>query len=230
MSRRQRILDLRERTPAILPSMLLCDYGNLASEVARLEAANVPGLHLDVMDGHFVPNMTYGLPIVEAFRELTDLPLDVHLMIEEPGLWIERYYEAGSDGITIHAEAVDDPAPVLDHIASLGAAAGLAINPDTPLEKVESCLDRCDLLLAMSVQPGFGGQKFNPVALDKIRKVRALCGDRVLIQIDGGVNESTIQACAEAGTDLFVAGSAVFSGDDYGERVEALVAEAALPL
>jgi ribulose-phosphate 3-epimerase len=228
MSRRQSILDLRNRAPAILPSMLLCDYGNLASEVERLESANAPGLHLDVMDGHFVPNMTYGLPLVEAFRRLTDLPLDVHLMIEQPELWVERYFKAGSDCITIHAETVDDPAPVLAQISQLGAAAGLAINPDTPVEKIESCLEHCDLVLVMSVHAGFGGQKFIPEALDKLRELRKLCGDNILLEVDGGINAETIHASAEAGAELFVAGSAVFSGDDYGQSVAALVAEAAL--
>ena len=151
-------------------------------------------------------------------------------MIQQPERWVERYYEAGSDAITIHAEAVDDPAPVLEQISQLGAAAGLAVNPDTPISKIESCVGQCDLVLVMSVEPGFGGQKFNPIALDKIKELRSLCGDRVLIEIDGGINQTTIQACADAGAELFVAGSAVFSGDDYGERVEVLAAEAALPL
>jgi ribulose-phosphate 3-epimerase len=228
MSRRQRILNLRKSAPAILPSMLLCDYGDLAGEVARLEAAGVPGLHLDVMDGHFVPNMSYGLPLVEAFRRLTDLPLDVHLMIEQPSKWITRYFEAGSDCITIHAEAVDDPGPVLAEIGELGAAAGLAINPDTPVSAIEPYLEHCDLVLVMSVHAGFGGQQFIGKALDKLRALRTLCSTNVVLEVDGGINQDTIHACAEAGAELFVAGSAVFSGDDYGERVRTLASEAAL--
>ena len=228
MSRRQRILDLRHHAPAILPSMLLCDYGNLAAEVTQLEQAAAPGLHLDVMDGHFVPNMTYGLPIVETFRRLTDLPLDVHLMIEEPQAWIERYYEAGSDAITIHAEALENPTQVLEQIRDLGAASGLAINPDTPVSAIEPYLAHCDLVLVMSVHAGFGGQKFIPKALDKLREVRGLVGDEVLLQVDGGINRETIHDCAAAGAELFVAGSAVFSGDDYGQSVATLAADAAL--
>ncbi|MCG8585623.1 MAG: ribulose-phosphate 3-epimerase [Pirellulales bacterium] len=230
MSRRQRILDLRNRAPAILPSMLLCDYGNLASEVSRLEDADAAGLHLDVMDGHFVPNLSYGLPLVEAFRNLTDLPLDVHLMIHHPEDWVERYFEAGADAITIHAETVEDSAPVLKRISELDAAAGLAINPDTPVSAVGSSLEFCDLVLVMSVHAGFGGQKFIPAALEKMREVRAVCGDDVLLEVDGGINRDTIHACAEAGAELFVAGSAVFASEDYGESVAALAAEASLPV
>lgn len=228
MSRRQRILNLRHSAPAIMPSMLMCDYGNLADEVAQLEAAGVPGLHLDIMDGHFVPNLSYGLPLVETFRRLTDLPLDVHLMIEQPQDWIERYFDAGADLITVHAEAVVDPAAVLVAISELGAAAGLAINPDTQVATIVPFLSRCDLVLVMSVHAGFGGQKFIPAAIDKLREVRALCGDDVLLQVDGGINRDTIHACAEAGAELFVAGSAVFSSEDYGQSVAALAADASL--
>jgi ribulose-phosphate 3-epimerase len=228
MSRRQRILELRQHVPAIMPSMLLCDYGHLADEVARLEAAGAPALHLDVMDGHFVPNLSYGLPLVETFRALTDLPLDVHLMIENPELWVERYFAAGSDNITIHAEAVADPAPVLAAIAELGAAVGLAINPDTPVSAIEPCLKLCDVVLVMSVYAGFGGQQFMPATLDKLRELRAIAGESVLIEVDGGINTNTIHACAEAGAELFVAGSAVFSGDDYGQSIALLAAKAAL--
>jgi ribulose-phosphate 3-epimerase len=175
-----------------------------------------------------VPNLSYGLPLVEAFRQLTNLPLDVHLMIENPQLWIERYFDAGCDSITIHAEAVDDPAPVLSAISKLGAAAGLAINPDTPVSAIASCWKQCDIVLVMSVHAGFGGQKFIPAAIDKLRQLRAMCGNSVLIEVDGGINTNTIHASAEAGAELFVAGSAVFSSDDYGRSIASLVAEAAL--
>jgi ribulose-phosphate 3-epimerase len=155
-------------TIAVLPSLLLCDFGHLADEIARLETAGVRGFHLDVMDGHFVPNFTYGLPIVEAARRATELPLDVHLMIDNPGEYLEQFRAAGSDQITIHVEAVADPRPLLDEIRALGASAGLALNPPTPLQNIEPALPHCDTVLVMSVMPGFGGQKFAPIALEKL--------------------------------------------------------------
>jgi len=222
MSRRQLIADLGSQAPVILPSLLLCDFGRLADEVARLEDAGVRALHLDVMDGHFVPNMTYGLTIVEALRRLTDLPLDVHLMISNPADYLSQYYEAGSDAITIHVEATSQPRALLQQIRDLGAAAGLALNPDTPIESIEECLDLCDLVLVMSVNAGFGGQAFNPVALDKLKHVASRVGDEVLLEVDGGVNAQTIAQCAEAGAQLFVAGSAIFGSENYRQSVAAL--------
>jgi ribulose-phosphate 3-epimerase len=221
MSRNAQIERLRESVPAVLPSLLLCDFGNLERELERLTAAGVEALHLDVMDGHFVPNLTYGMPIVAALRRLTDLPLDVHLMIERPERYVEAFYDAGADLITIHVEAVSDPRPVLARIRELGAGAGLALNPNTPLESVVECLDLCDLVLAMSVDAGFGGQKFNPVALDKLNRLRELA-PHALLEVDGGVNEQTIAVCADAGAQLFVVGSAIFNHDDYQGAVEHL--------
>src|SRR5687767_13571139 len=154
---------LRQAGPAVLPSLLLCDFSRLADEVARLEDAGVEALHLDVMDGHFVPNLTYGPPIVAAVRSCTNLPLDVHLMISNPGDYVEEFRDAGADCLTIHIEAVPDPLPVLDRIRTLGVSPGLALNPPTPLSAVEPYLAACELLLVMSVMPGFGGQQFDPV-------------------------------------------------------------------
>ncbi|TWT32616.1 ribulose-phosphate 3-epimerase [Blastopirellula retiformator] len=211
---RDHLAQLREAAPVILPSLLLCDFGNLEREVERLLAAGVQALHLDVMDGIFVPNMTYGMPIVAAFRKLTDLPLDVHLMIEKPEQYIRQFQQAGADVITIHAEAVDDVASTLRDIHSLGCGAGVAINPDTPVDAIVDALPEADLALMMSVNAGFGGQAFNPIALDKIREVRRLNSD-VLIEIDGGVNLDTIGRCTEAGADLLVVGSAIFGKPDY---------------
>lgn len=221
---------LRSRAPAVLPSLLMCDFGRLAEEVQRLEEAGVAALHLDVMDGHFVPNLSYGLPLVETFRRLTALPLDVHLMISNPGDYLQRYRDAGADILTIHVETAaqpqsapplpSDPAvpcvlrPLLEEIRDLGAGAGLALNPPTPLSAVQGCLDACDLVLVMSVMPGFGGQKFNPAALEKLRKLRALAPE-LLLEVEGGVNAATIEACAAAGANLFVVGSALFATDDY---------------
>ncbi|MGY8771103.1 MAG: ribulose-phosphate 3-epimerase [Pirellulales bacterium] len=209
--------------PAILPSILLCDFTNLEREVQRLEAAEATALHLDVMDGNFVPNLTYGMPIVEAFRKLTDLPLDVHLMIEKPARYIRQFYEAGADLICIHQEATEeDTRDVLEQIKALGAAAGIAINPDTPTEKIEEYFDIVDLVLIMSVNAGFGGQKFNPAALDKIKRVRELAPSHVLIEVDGGVNAETINPCTEAGADLLVVGSAIFGEEDYANAMRQL--------
>jgi ribulose-phosphate 3-epimerase len=171
-----------------------------------------------------VPNLTFGMPIVEAARRVTDLPLDVHLMIERPDKYFKQFREAGADTMTIHAEAVPDPRPLLDRIRKLGAVAGLAVNPPTPLAKIEACLPHCDLVLAMSVMPGFGGQEFDPVALEKIRALRARADVTALIEVDGGVNLQTIAACAEAGADLLVTGAAIFHNDDYAAAIHELAA------
>lgn len=215
MSSSEQIDRLRQAAPAVMPSLLLCDFGNLEREVARLEEAGVQGLHLDVMDGDFVPNFTYGMTIVEAFRRLTDLPLDVHLMISQLQRYLRQFAEAGSDLLTVHVEATAEPAALLQQIRELGIGAGLALNPATPLARCESCLDLCDLLLVMSVPAGFGGQAFDPVALEKLRAARQATGGRVLLEVDGGVNPETIPSCADAGAQLFVAGSAIFRSDDY---------------
>jgi len=222
MSRRHHLAALSSAPPAVLPSLLLCDFGNLEREVRRLEEAGVRGLHLDVMDGHFVPNLTYGLPIVESLRGLTELPLDVHLMISNPGEYLKAFVEAGSDILTVHAEALDEIEPVLQQIRDLGAGAGLALNPPTPWESVEQALPLCDLVLVMSVMPGFGGQSFDPIALEKLRALRSRLGDEVLLEVDGGVNQETIAACAEAGAQLLVAGSAIFLEQDYRTSVTTL--------
>jgi ribulose-phosphate 3-epimerase len=221
------LAELRAAAPVVLPSLLLCDFGDLASEVERLEQAGVRALHLDVMDGHFVPNLTYGLPIVEALRRRTDLLLDVHLMIANPEAYVERFRDAGADIITIHAEATDQPGELLERIRSLGGGAGLAINPGTPVAAIERHLDNCDLVLTMSVEAGFGGQQFNAVALEKLSQLRQHVGPDVLLEVDGGINERTIGACAAAGATLFVAGSSIFRSDDYGAAVRKLTELAA---
>jgi len=194
----------------------------LEREVRRLEEAGVPGLHLDVMDGSFVPNLSYGMPIVAAIRKLTDLPIDAHLMIQRPQNYLRQFRDAGADILTIHIEAVDDARPVMEQIRHLGCGAGIALNPPTPLSRLEGCLDLCDLVLVMSVQAGFGGQSFNPVALDKLRQIRELASPDVLLEIDGGINTSTIAQASAAGAQLFVAGSAIFGQPDYPQAVREL--------
>lgn len=188
-----------------------------------MEAAGLPGMHLDCMDGQFVPNLTYGMPIVAAVRRLTELPLEAHLMIAEPERFVGEFVDAGADLLTIHAEATADPRSVLADIRARGAAAGLAINPGTPLSSVESALDECDLVLVMSVNPGFGGQKFEPIALDKITELAArrqagTLNPDLIIEIDGGVNLDTIAQCVAAGADICAAGSAIFRGGDYASN------------
>lgn len=222
LDREELIARYRAASPAVNPSILFCDFSNLDREIERVAETPLVGLHLDVMDGHFVPNLTFGMPIVEAARRLTDLPLDVHLMIEHPEKYLEQFRKAGADTMTIHAEAVEDPRPLLDRIRKLGAVAGLAVNPPTPLEKIETCLPHCDLVLVMSVMPGFGGQKFDPVALDKLRELRDRPDIEALLEVDGGVNARTVGACAEAGADLLVAGAAIFCSNDYRAAVQEL--------
>lgn len=221
MSRQQQVERLRRSAPAVLPSLLQCDFGNLEREVAALARANVQALHLDVMDGNFVPNLTYGMPIVAGLRRLTDVPLDCHLMINHPERYADAFCDAGADLITFHVEAVEDPRPLLTRLRERGVGAGIALNPDTPVSAIAGCLDLCDLVLVMSVQAGFGGQKFNPVALEKLQEVRKLA-PQVLLEIDGGINTQTIAQSARAGAQLFVVGSAIFGQPDYAPVVRQL--------
>lgn len=229
MSRRRHLVELRHAPPAVLPSLLLCDFGNLEREIRRLEEAGVRALHLDVMDGRFVPNLTYGMPIVEACRRLTDLPLDVHLMIEQPQQYLKQFHDAGADIITVHAEAVDSPGEVLSQIRALDCGAGLAINPETPVESIESSLPLCDVVLVMSVQAGFGGQSFQEVALEKLRQLKQLVSEATLLEVDGGVNGKTIRDCQAAGAQLLVVGSAIFRETNYRDAVRTLT-DLALPV
>ncbi len=190
---------MRAEAPVVVPSLLLCDFGHLADEVHKLEDAGAPGLHLDVMDGHFVSNLSYGLPIVAAVRQVTQLPIETHLMISNPEQFAEQFHAAGADAITFHYEAVDDPRPLLEKLRSLGVVAGLAFNVETPVESIRPYLDACDLVLTMSVTPGFGGQAFETVALDKLRQLSDMAPADVLLEVDGGVNTETIGQCAAAG-------------------------------
>lgn len=224
MTSRRRFDDLRQPPPVILPSLLLCDFGNLAAEVRAVEAAGARALHLDVMDGNFVPNITYGTPIVEAVRRVTDLPLDVHMMVSRPDRYVDEFIDAGADIVTIHAEIEGDVGAVLEQIRSRGAAACLALNPPTPLAEIASALPLCDMVLVMSVMPGFGAQKFEPVALEKLCALRSQYGDALLLEVDGGVNASTIAACTAAGAQMLVVGSAIFrrAGVPYAHSMNEL--------
>jgi len=208
--------------PLVLPSLLACDFANIEQEIRKVEAAGGQMLHLDIMDGHFVPNISFGLPVVESIRKVTDLPLDVHLMLSEPAKYVRRFREAGADLLTIHIEAVPDPRPLLEEIRELGALSGLSLNPPTDLATLEPYLDLCDQVLVMSVQAGFGGQDFDPVALTKLRRLRQLGGDRLLLSVDGGINRETVGSVAAAGADMYVTGSALFTQDNYGRFIDEL--------
>ena len=222
MSRTACLAQIRASAPAVLPSLLLCDFGNLQREVERLETAGVSAYHLDVMDGQFVPNLTYGMPIVEAMRRLTRQPLDVHLMVARPERYLREFQQAGADILTVHIEALESPRETLQAIRELDMAAGLAVNPATPLDDVEACLDLCDMVLVMSVPAGFGGQRFDPAALDRVRRIRNAAGNDLLLEMDGGINASTITDCSSAGAQLFVVGSGIFRTRDYTVAVRNL--------
>jgi ribulose-phosphate 3-epimerase len=207
----------------IAPSILSADFAALGEAIARVEAAGADQLHVDVMDGHFVPNLTIGPPVIESVRKRTRLPLDVHLMIEEPERWVEAYVNAGADYLTVHAEACVHLERVLTLIREAGARSGVALNPSTPPEVLEYVLDDLDLVLVMSVNPGFGGQSFIPTAYEKIRRLRVMLADRpVLISVDGGVNADNAPALAQAGATVLVAGSAIFGAPDPGAALVAL--------
>ncbi len=214
----------------IAPSILTADFARLADEAAAV--SNADWLHVDVMDNHFVPNLTLGVPVVESLAKATGLPLDCHLMIEDPDRWAPGYVEAGARNVTFHAEACRAPVRTAREIRAKGARAGMALRPATPIEPYEDLLTELDMILVMTVEPGFGGQKFLDVCVPKIRRTRDLVRRRgldVWVQIDGGVAPDTIERCAEAGADVFVAGSAVYDADDPNSMIDKLraMAEAA---
>ena len=212
----------------IAPSILSADFTTLGDEIRNVEAAGADWIHIDVMDGHFVPNITMGPFIVEAVKKVTELPLDVHLMIENPDQYIPEFAEAGADFISVHTETCPHLNRTVDLILCSECRAGVVLNPATPLNTIEWVLEYIDFVLLMSVNPGFGGQVFISNTIDKIRQLKQMINDKglsTLIQVDGGVNEKTIYDISEAGADVFVAGSAIFGTGDYKKTIKKLKAK-----
>lgn len=223
----------------IHPSILAGDFGYLADEAKRIADSGAESIHIDVMDGHFVPNLTLGPQVVAAINRATQLPLDVHLMMYNPYDYIERFVESGADSLTIHLEATEEVEETLRYIRTCGVKAGLAFCPETSISMIPKYLNKCDMILIMTVHPGFGGQSFMPEVLKKVKFVRDTCnqlnicaggvtpksGESMLpfdIQVDGGINEETVQACVEAGANVIVAGSSLFTQEDLKHAVSAL--------
>jgi ribulose-phosphate 3-epimerase len=209
----------------IAPSLLAADFSRLAEEITAIEAAGADWLHLDVMDGHFVPNISFGPPVIKSLRKVTKMPFDVHLMIAPVDYLLEAFKQAGSDHIMFHPEAGPHPHRTLQTIQGLGCKAGLVLNPGTPVALVEPLMDMVDILLVMSVNPGFGGQKFIHSQVEKIATLRRMIdatGREIRLEVDGGVDPKTAPLCIKAGADALVAGTAVFGAPDYREAIEAI--------
>ena len=206
----------------IAPSILSADFARLAEEVEAVQAAGADMLHLDIMDGHFVPNISFGPAVVGSIKSVAQVPLDVHLMIENPESYVQDFFSVGADILTVHVEACLHLHKVVQKIKDLGAKAGVSLNPATPVESIKHVADDLDMVLVMSVNPGFSGQKFIPHALGKIFHTRELVGERVDIQVDGGITPENSKKAIEAGANILVAGSSVFSASDYAKAIKAL--------
>lgn len=212
----------------ISPSVLAADMSNLAAEIADIESSGADMLHLDVMDGVFVPNISFGFPVIEALRKRSNMIFDVHLMIDAPERYATRFIDSGADILTFHLEATKQPSELLEEIRSQGVMAGISLRPDTPIEDVYPYLDACDMVLVMTVEPGFGGQKLIPKTIEKVRKLRAEIerrGINVEIQVDGGINEANAKELVLAGASILVAGSSVFCSSDRYTAIKALRAD-----
>lgn len=209
----------------ISPSVLAADLSDLASEVSSIESAGADMVHLDVMDGSFVTNITFGVPVIYSLRKRSNMIFDVHLMIDAPERYAQRFIEAGADILTFHLEACKQPGELLDQIRSEGVMAGISVKPNTPIEEVYPYLDRCDMVLVMTVEPGFGGQKLIPETIEKVRKLKAEVENRgisIEIQVDGGVNSDNAKTLCSAGASILVAGSSVFKSSDRRAAINAL--------
>lgn len=206
----------------IVPSILSANFANLQRDVKRVEDAGADMLHIDVMDGHFVPNITVGVPVVESLSKITHLPLDVHLMIEEPEKYIEPFARAGSNTLTFHIEVTDQPEDLIARIRQLGAKAAVSVNPETGLDRIWNLLDKLDMVLVMFVHPGFGGQAFMSEVLWKVKELRKRAPEGFDIEVDGGINEKTISEVARAGANVFVVGTAIFDSPDVAAAIRTL--------
>ena len=207
----------------IAPSILSADFGHLHNEISALDKAGADLIHIDVMDGHYVPNLTFGPGIIRQIRPYTSLPFDVHLMVDNPETAAGWFISAGADIVTVHAEACKHLDAVLNSIRERGCKAGVSLNPSTPETVLEYVLDKVDLILVMTVNPGFGGQVFLPEQLKKIARIKSMIGSRdIKIEVDGGINAMTAAECSAAGSDILVAGSAVFASKDYRKNMDAL--------
>lgn len=212
----------------IAPSILSADFSKLGEDIKTIEAAKGDMIHIDVMDGRFVPNISFGVPIIKCIRDITDLPFDVHLMIEEPSRYIKSFVDAGADIITVHIEADRHIDRTINYIKSLGAKASVALNPATPVNQIEQIFEMLDMVLLMSVNPGFGGQKFISYTYDKIRKIKKMADELnpdIMIEVDGGVDSSNIKGIVEAGANVLVAGSSVFKGGAISKNIQLLRGE-----
>lgn len=209
-------------TIEVAPSILSADFGKLASEIAEVAAAGVKIVHLDVMDGHFVPNLTVGPPVIAKLRKHSDLVFDCHLMISEPARYVEAFVKAGVDNITFHIEVADDPRAMVVRIRDLGCTAGITLNPETPVKAIEKVAPLCDMVLVMTVRPGFGGQQFMPEAARKVVDVRKIVGPAVRIEVDGGIDSQTAPIVVSYGADTLVAGNAIFGQPDRAAAIDAI--------
>jgi len=209
-------------TIEVVPSILSADFARLADEIAEITLAGVGMVHLDVMDGHFVPNITIGPPVIAKLRKVSDLVFDAHLMISEPAKYAEPFAGAGADHITFHIEVADDPLKLIDKLHDLGCSAGICLNPETPVEKIAAVAPHCDMVLVMTVHPGFGGQEFMPEAAEKIARVREIVGPDIRIEVDGGIDSQTTPIVVSYGADTVVAGNAIFAKNDRIAAINAI--------
>ncbi|HUS72961.1 MAG TPA: ribulose-phosphate 3-epimerase [Sedimentisphaerales bacterium] len=209
-------------TIEIAPSILSADFARLADEIAVVESAGASIVHLDVMDGHFVPNITIGPPVIAKLRKYSSLVFDAHLMISEPAEFAKAFVEAGANHITFHIEVADQPQILIDKLHNLGCTAGICLNPETPVEAVEKIAPLCDMVLVMTVRPGFGGQKFMPEAAKKVRRIREIVGPDIRIEVDGGIDPDTTPIVVSYGADTLVVGNAIFSKSDRIAAINAI--------
>lgn len=209
-------------TIEVVPSVLSADFARLADEIAEITSAGIRMVHLDVMDGHFVPNITIGPPVIAKLRKVSDLVFDAHLMISEPVKYIEPFAEAGANHITFHIEVADDPLKLIEKLHDLGCSAGICLNPETPVKAIAEVAPHCDMVLVMTVHPGFGGQEFMPDAAEKVARVRDIVGPEIRIEVDGGIDPQTTPIVVSYGADTLVAGNAIFGKNDRIAAINAI--------